>query len=246
MTDKATEIANLLAPTVSSLGVELLGVEYLPSPGGATLRLYIDMPEGTEPGEDEVFAWQEYLLYNRKEGFQFLVDAEDGWSLVKPATGAPKVASGGQIATYLGKRYQLQYSYRAETQYVAGEFYWKVERGQTTENSDYASGQHLLSLEKSRDEWTWSVGERLDSATVAKAFKLDQKKDLFKRGDATPLSGDSWSVGKVVLFVVAVLIVVMIERGCDDCDPQVENCSSTSGRWGGGSYGGSSSGGWHK
>lgn len=52
MTDKATEISNLLAPTVSSLGVELLGVEYLPSPGGATLRLYIDMPEGTEPGED--------------------------------------------------------------------------------------------------------------------------------------------------------------------------------------------------
>lgn len=52
MTDKATEISNLLAPTVASLGVELLGVEYLPSPGGATLRLYIDMPEGTPPGED--------------------------------------------------------------------------------------------------------------------------------------------------------------------------------------------------
>ena len=54
MTDKATEIAKLLAPTVSSLGVELLGVEYLPSPGGAMLRLYIDVPadavgEGGEP-----------------------------------------------------------------------------------------------------------------------------------------------------------------------------------------------------
>ena len=46
MTDKATEIANLLAPTVSSLGVELLGVEYLPSTGGTTLRLYIDMERG--------------------------------------------------------------------------------------------------------------------------------------------------------------------------------------------------------
>ncbi|TWI12592.1 ribosome maturation factor RimP [Aerolutibacter ruishenii] len=52
MTDKATEIASLLAPTVSSLGVELLGVEYLPSPGGAVLRLYIDMPADAEPGED--------------------------------------------------------------------------------------------------------------------------------------------------------------------------------------------------
>lgn len=45
MTDKADEIAALLAPTVSSLGLELLGIEYLPAPGGATLRLYIDVPQ---------------------------------------------------------------------------------------------------------------------------------------------------------------------------------------------------------
>lgn len=44
MTDKAVEIANLLAPTVESLGVELLGAEYLPAPGSAVLRLYIDVP----------------------------------------------------------------------------------------------------------------------------------------------------------------------------------------------------------
>ena len=51
MTDKANEIAALLAPTVASLGLELLGAEYLPSPGGAMLRLYIDVPaaEGEEP-----------------------------------------------------------------------------------------------------------------------------------------------------------------------------------------------------
>jgi ribosome maturation factor RimP len=48
--DKANEIAALLAPTVTSLGLELLGAEYLPSPGGAMLRLYIDVPavEGAE------------------------------------------------------------------------------------------------------------------------------------------------------------------------------------------------------
>jgi len=44
VSDKATDIANLLGPTVTSLGLELLGVEYLPAPGGATLRLYIDVP----------------------------------------------------------------------------------------------------------------------------------------------------------------------------------------------------------
>lgn len=48
MTDKAQDIVALLAPTVGSLGLELLGAEYLPSPGGALLRLYIDVPEGEE------------------------------------------------------------------------------------------------------------------------------------------------------------------------------------------------------
>ena len=44
MTDKASEISVLLAPTVRSMGLELLGAEYLPAPGGAVLRLYIDVP----------------------------------------------------------------------------------------------------------------------------------------------------------------------------------------------------------
>ncbi|MGH8052707.1 MAG: ribosome maturation factor RimP [Stenotrophomonas sp.] len=49
MSDKATEIANLLGPTVEALGLDLLGVEYLPAPGGATLRLYIDVPLAEQP-----------------------------------------------------------------------------------------------------------------------------------------------------------------------------------------------------
>ncbi|MES2672216.1 MAG: ribosome maturation factor RimP [Pseudomonadota bacterium] len=53
MADKATDISNLLSPTVQALGLELLGVEYLPSPGGATLRLYIDIPPGDTTGDSE-------------------------------------------------------------------------------------------------------------------------------------------------------------------------------------------------
>lgn len=49
MSDKATEIANLLGPTVEALGLDLLGAEYLPAPGGATLRLYIDVPLSEQP-----------------------------------------------------------------------------------------------------------------------------------------------------------------------------------------------------
>ena len=50
MSEKANDIASLLAPTVESMGLELLGVEYLPAPGGALLRLYIDVPAGEADG----------------------------------------------------------------------------------------------------------------------------------------------------------------------------------------------------
>ena len=45
MSDKAKQIASLLSPTIQALGLELLGAEYLPAPGSATLRLYIDVAQ---------------------------------------------------------------------------------------------------------------------------------------------------------------------------------------------------------
>lgn len=56
MADKASTITQLLVPTVEALGLELLGVEYLPTPGSALLRLYIDRPvtEAADPAEAPV------------------------------------------------------------------------------------------------------------------------------------------------------------------------------------------------
>ena len=52
MADKATQLTTLLAPTVEALGLELLGIEYLPAPGGALVRLYIDVPHDVAAGAD--------------------------------------------------------------------------------------------------------------------------------------------------------------------------------------------------
>ena len=52
MTGKAEEIVELLSPTVASLGMELLGVEYAPSGGSALLRLYIDVADRPVNVED--------------------------------------------------------------------------------------------------------------------------------------------------------------------------------------------------
>lgn len=52
MTGKALELKELLAPIVSGLGLELLGVEFSPAAGNALLRLYIDAPERSVGIED--------------------------------------------------------------------------------------------------------------------------------------------------------------------------------------------------
>ena len=201
---------------------------------------------GTDPSDpDEQFGWEEYLLYNQQRGFSFLVDSTDGWSVVKPATGAPVLAGNGQVATYLGQKYQLKETYRAETTYALGEFYWQVQRGQITQNRDYAQGSHLLSCEQSPNEVVWSVGSRIESDKVATAFKLDDKKDLLKRGDVGPLSsGSSMSLRTVIIIFVLLILLSVIMSRCSDCAPKVENCATS--RSSGGSFGGFSSGGGHK
>jgi hypothetical protein len=205
---------------------------------------------GFEPSDpDEHFGWEEYLLYNAKRGFTFLVDSTEGWSVVKPATGAPVVSSNGQSASYLGTTYQLKESYNAETNYVLGEFYWQVSRGQKTSNRDYTSGKSLLSMEQSAQELTWSVGGKIDSDVVVKAFKLEDKKDLLQRSDVGPFTAtkNPFARPEFIIFVVFVIVILLISR-CSSCDPQVENCASSGSgyRTSGGSYGGYSGGGGHK
>lgn len=203
---------------------------------------------GVSPGDsDEQFGWDEYLLYNAMRGFIFLVDSSDGWSLVKPATGAPEISSDGRVASYLGTRYQLRENYIAETDYVLGEFYWQVQRGQKTSNQDFVNGKHLLSLEQSRNERTWSVGATVGSELVVKAFALEAKRDVLKRSDVSAFSAsasvfrrpDFW------LFVAVLLVVLVLVNCTGKCDPYTQTCS-TYARTAGGSYGGFSTGGGHK
>lgn len=206
---------------------------------------------GHAPGDaDEQFGWDEYLLFNSQRGFCFLVDSSEGWSLVKPATGAPVVGSSGQSATYLGKRYVLKEGYEAQTNYVLGEFYWQVQRGQRTSNRDYAEGKNLLSMEQSAQELTWSVGSMVASDLVAQAFGLQDKKAMLQRSDAAPLSaaGAFWLRPDFWIFVVIVLIMLSVSTCSGNCNPATQDCSggSVGTRTSGGSFGGFSTGGGHK
>ncbi|HWH74500.1 MAG TPA: DUF4178 domain-containing protein [Methylibium sp.] len=147
------------------------------------------LPSG---GDDEQYFWREYLLYHRVAGFAFLVDAEDGWSWVRPITGAPEPHGGG--VRWRGELYRETERYASRTTYVLGEFYWKLASGERTEHADYRGpGGRRLNREQTgyagHEEVTWSAGGPLDADKLIAAFRLGAERRAAMARDAKPLSG---------------------------------------------------------
>jgi predicted RNA-binding Zn-ribbon protein involved in translation (DUF1610 family) len=219
-----------------------------------------DVP--ADEGDEQTF-WREYLLYNRTQGFAFLVDAEDGWSWVKPLTGAPQVK--GDRALWQGASYGRREGYAAKVTWVQGEFYWRVQRDELAQVTDYVgsglAAKKRLSREQTANEVTWSAGEVLAAADVAAAFGLPQAAAAALQRDVMPGTKAGGTVRGVLIFVVVAVLILVLAR-CDDDDCRDERATfgeasaeyqqcqrnQRSGvRSGGGSYGGwSSGGGGHK
>ena len=201
-----------------------------------------------ERRDDEQTPWWEYLLYHRTEGFAFLVEAEDGWSWAVPITGAPEAQGGSAKLRWQGVTYQQRYSYTARATYVLGEFYWRLQRGETTHNSDYAgvgsqqNNQLRLNRERSgtgeSSEVVWSAGATLEAALVARAFGMPLAPPPPPAAATAPTRSASGCL-TVLFWVLVVILVLWLITRCDDSGPGYYGSS-------GGSYGGYSSGGSHK
>lgn len=110
MTDKASQISTLLAPTVESLGLVLLGAEYLPMPGGAVLRLYIDVPADAavaEDGEPRMVGIEDCEAVSREVSAQ--LDVEDpissNYTLEVSSPGVDRpLFTPAQFAQFIGEQ----------------------------------------------------------------------------------------------------------------------------------------------
>jgi len=224
---------------------------------------YLERCDIPAPGDDEETSyWREYLLYNATAGFVFLVDTEDGWSWVRPITGAPAVR--GETARWDGVDYRQRWSYAAKVTWVQGEFYWRVQRDERAQVTDYegagSAAAKRLSREQTPGEVTWSAGETLPAAVVAAAFALAGPA---LRRDVTPTAFKATGVPRalIIFLVVMFAVIVLSQCGDDECtevrntfgqaSAEYQQCASKRGagggvRSGGGSFGGWSSGGGHK
>jgi ribosome maturation factor RimP len=109
MADKATQIAALLAPTVEALGLELIGVEYLPAPGSALLRLYIDLPQA-EASSDRMVGIEDCESVSREVSAQ--LDVEDpissNYTLEVSSPGIDRpLFTAAQFARFVGEEVKV-------------------------------------------------------------------------------------------------------------------------------------------
>ena len=137
---------------------------------------------GFQRVKDEMSGWFEYLLFNPWQGFVWLVSYAGHWTFVRRLFETPTVNESGIFskvaqAYFKGESYRLFAVSGVETDYVVGEFYWKVSLGMQTNVSDFVKPPEILSREAypNLTEVTWSQGEYVEPSIIREAFNLESE-----------------------------------------------------------------------
>lgn len=121
------------------------------------------------------YDWREYLLAGENGSYRWLTEYDGHWNvadgLSRPPTSSgivelDSVSFGGQSFKHFST------SPAAEVIQVAGEFTWRVRRGETSRVIDYVAPPLMLSSESTDSDLSWSQGVYLAPEAITEAFKL--------------------------------------------------------------------------
>ena len=122
--------------------------------------------------DGELYTFREYLLHS-EQGYSWLLEENHHWLHVSPVA-TSKVSERADSASYEGRSYRAFARGVPVVDFVIGEFYWKVQRGDSARTLDYIAPPRLLSVERTDNEVSWSEGEYVESAELVRAFGLRQ------------------------------------------------------------------------
>ncbi len=165
--------------------------------------------------DGETYYWHEYLLYNPTIFFRWLVHSDNHWNFVEPLNPADVAADanilGARSATHNGKKFKIFQDAPAVVQYVKGEFYWRVEQGETVRAVDYVAAPLMLSQESTEKEINWSIGNYMTNAEIEKAFGITDLPKPWSVAPNQPFTGGFYYTwGLLPLFLLLVVAVFMI------------------------------------
>lgn len=163
------------------------------------------------------YSWDEYVLFNPYRGFRYLSHYDRHWNDIRTVRELPEPIASGRRAKikYRGETYAHFQSATARTDFVLGEFPWRVRVGDTVRVSDYNAPPNLLSSESTDDETTWSLGVYTDADHIWQAFSLPgaprRPSSVFANQPSPYDARSARAVGAFVLSV-ALLVVLLVGR----------------------------------
>ena len=123
----------------------------------------------------KVYFWEEYLLFNPYHGFRFLVHMDGHWNFVRVVK--RDIDKPGFVCNVLvdDNNYQPFLQDQPIVQYVKGEFYWRLKKGDKAKTEDYVCPPYMLSIEYADGDTSVSLCEYQEPETIKQAFLLDKE-----------------------------------------------------------------------
>ncbi len=206
-----------------------------------TVLGYVERSTGA-PGSDDWFGWQEYLLYNVQHGYRWLVFDEGNFLLITPLAAGDIDASRAPVFVRRGNiHYRQRNQQQARVDFVLGEFYWKVEVGETVWAEDYEHGREIISCERTQTEVSWSHGVIIPTAVVTQAFGYQPKFSTYgaaQPGYTPPMGGGGGASSGLVIAIIIIVVLVFGMAACGACLGDGDGSGSSSGVRGVGSSSG--------
>lgn len=157
------------------------------------------------------YFWHEYLLYNPHIGFRWLTHSDNHWNFTEPVNPADVVAASGTSVSYNGKTFKIFQDAPAVVEYVVGEFYWRVEQGETVRAVDFVAPPLMLSQESTGNEINWSLGTYLTTAEIEKAFSLSNLPKPWSVAPNQPFTGGFYiKYGLALLGLLCIIAIFML------------------------------------
>ncbi len=117
-------------------------------------------------------SWLEYLLYNSKKGFLWLIETtQHEWAISTTLNQWPKLNLNQQPYNENGQLMGKLYDYGGRVDYAAGAFYWQIQPDDITCYSDYGTEQLKVCAEYSKHEMAWSTSKAVSAQQVATWFQ---------------------------------------------------------------------------
>lgn len=155
--------------------------------------------------------WEEYLLFNPYFGFRFLIQSDNHWSLAGVIKRDLALSPADSEALLDGQRFSVFNRGQSSVEYVKGEFYWRVRKGDQESYTDYVAPPHMLSVERSRQEINLSLAEYVLPEEVAKAFGVTLPKQVgVAPNQPAPFHGVLSRMWRIAFFAVLASFIIQL------------------------------------